>query len=349
MCSSDNGASETNRLLDLDPLSSLKNSIYLSMGLANLPEYSGAPNEDIEEFLRKFARSTTALSKEQKCLALKKAFVGDAAIFLKSYLKSYIISGDWKSLKRDVRKRFSLVDPNLLYRSELSKMVFDPIKTTLMSYVDRYAKLYKKIHANSRDDELIQDISVNLGNHIALKLNQISPDWKYMGNFEAFRDLISRLERDILALETDHLNHATQKIASTVNELVTTALKSPIKEITEILGRLNQRAKEEPVTTEHVAAIKHGQYPPANDDRYRRNYPAKGRERDWEDDRAKQRPKNEVQFNQRLPFVQFKDLMRAYEDKFGSIPGPCYCCGGQHLRRHCPLDPLDLKGLGVRR
>lgn len=214
-----------------DPLSSLKNSLYLSLGLANLPEFRGTPNEDIEKFFQEFGRATTPLTSEQKCVALKKSLVGDAALFLKKYLKSPVSQGDWKCVKSELRKRFSRIEPSLLYRTELKKMIFDPVESTLLGHVDKYAKLYRKIHSEAKDNELIQDISLNLGKSIVLKLNQLSADWKSLQDFESFRSLISRLERDIITLESDVSGQAAQELTSAVNKLVTVALQPPIKEI----------------------------------------------------------------------------------------------------------------------
>lgn len=89
---------------EIDPLAIFKESIFMTMGLANLPEYHGRPNEDIEKFLREFGRATTALSPQQKCVALKKALVGDASINLKNYLKKLILQGDWKVVKEAPEK-----------------------------------------------------------------------------------------------------------------------------------------------------------------------------------------------------------------------------------------------------
>lgn len=81
-----------------DQLTALQNS--LNLNLANVPEFKGSPQEDIEKFLKEFSRATVHLSKEQKCLALKRAPTEDACLFLKNYLKSYITIGDWKEAKK---------------------------------------------------------------------------------------------------------------------------------------------------------------------------------------------------------------------------------------------------------
>jgi len=319
----------------VDPLASLKNSLYLSLGMSGLPEFKGGPHEDIEKFLNEFGRAVTALPNEQKCLALKRALVGDAAIFLKKYLKQELLRGDWKYIKAELRKRFSRIDPNLLYRTQLKKMSFDPQESTLLGYVDRYASLYKKIHSAAKDNELIQDLSLNLGENIVLKLNHLSADWKDINCFEKFRCLISRLERDIMSLENDLSSRSTKDLTASVNELVTSALQSPINEIRGILNNLKDKANET-VDTEKVAAIKHADHP-----NYRQfNNTGKRRDREWDQDRH-QRANNYQ--GEKPSFKRGRDLKKTYEEKFGRVNGPCFYCGGQHFRRHCPLDMPDLK------
>lgn len=315
-----------------DPLAGLKSSIFMSMGLSNLPEYRGVPNEDIEQFLREFGRATTALSPAQKCVALKKALVGDASIFAKNYLKTYLSLGQWKEAKKTLRTRFSPIEPSLLYRSQLNQLSFDPSQSTLLGYVDRYAKLYKKIHPSSGTNELIQDLSLNLGHNIILKLNHLSAEWRRIEDFENFRSLISRLERDIMSLETASASHTSRELVSTVNKLVTSALQPPLKEFQDLIGRLNKTHLHEP-SKANLAVIKNGGYPDKRQDQLKESS-GKRRERDWDSDRDKDRKPG---------FKKAKDLRRAYEEKFGEIPGPCYLCGGQHFRRHCPLDMPDLK------
>lgn len=324
-----------------DPFASFKNSWYWSLGMVNLPEFRGKPGEDLEKFLQDFGRATAALTGEQKCLALKRSLVGDAALFLKKYLKPQILQGNWKDVKVKLRERFSQVEPGLLYRTQLRRMTFDPAESTLLGYIDKYEKLYKRIHSEARDNELIQDLSLNLGKNIVLKLNQLSSDWRSATNFESFRSLVARLERDITSLETDLSGQNIQGLTATVNQLVTTALQAPVKEIQEILASLKNQTQPE-ISKEKAAAVRYTHYPSKNE-----HNPGKRRDRDWEDQPGTNRNL------ERGPEVgpiskRARELKKAYEEKFGTISGPCFYCGGQHFRRHCPLDMPDLKDRGNR-
>ena len=323
----------------------LQNSIYLGIGLSNLPEFHGSPKEDVNKFLKEFSRATSALTPEQKCVALKKSLVDDASIFSKNYLKVYLQRGDWKTAKNELKNRFSLIEPSLLYRTELKNMVYEPEKSSLLGYIDRYANLYRKIHSEVKDKELIQDISLNLGNNVILKLNQLASDWKSLDNFETFRTLVSRLERDIMSLETALSNQITTNMANTVNKLVSSALETPIKGMQEIINQLTQKTKTEPAT-ENLAAVKYVQYPEPPQNRYRQDYNKK-REREWEETRDRQRfrrdeGKRDEDRNEPTMGEKARDLKKAYEDKFGKVPGICYYCRGYHFRRHCPFD-MNLK------
>jgi len=329
---------ETPASMAADPLASFKNSLHLAVGLAKLPEFGGAPNEDIEKFLKEFATATTALTSEQKCLALRKALTGDAALFLKKYLKPKLLLGEWKEAKAELRKRFSRIEPSLLYRTQLNKMSFNQVETTLLSYVDKYADLYRKIHTKAEDRELIQDLSLNLGKNIIVKLNQLSSDWKAFDSFENFRRLIQRLERDIMSLENDTLAQTTEELAARVNKMVRSALESPIKEIQDILANLSQHAKQAS-ETKQVAAVKHAGYPAYRYDRDKR------KNRDWEPDQNRPRPRVEQETEPTLT-QRASELRKAYAEKYGEVTGPCYICGGQHFRRHCPLGQTDLKESG---
>lgn len=330
----------------LDALKALQNSIYLGIGLSNLPEFHGRPDEDIGKFLKEFGRATTALNQEQKCVALKKSLVDDASIFSKKYLKEYLTKGNWKTAKQELKKRFLRTEPCLLYRTELKKLVFEPTKNTLLGYVDKYANLYRKVHEQVKDNELIQDISLNLGNDVVLKLNQISADWKTIEDFEVFRGVVSRLERDIMSLESEVTNKSASEIASTVNKLVSSALEEPIKGMQEIISQLSNKSKEK-IETENLAAIKHGQYPNPPYNRYRQEY-SKKREREWDDNRDRQRIRTAEDQQDISIGERAKVLKKAYEKRYGRVTGVCYYCSGYHFRRHCPLETQDLNEVGDR-
>lgn len=90
-----------------EPIDRLRESIYCKFSLLNLPEFGGEPGESIEAFLKDFSRATTTFAPERKCLAIKRALTGDAAIFMKNYLKPVLTTGNWKEIKETLRDRFA--------------------------------------------------------------------------------------------------------------------------------------------------------------------------------------------------------------------------------------------------
>ena len=320
----------------------LKESIYYGFNLLNLPEFRGQPGESIEAFLKEFGRATATFGPERKCSALKRSLTGDAGIFAKSYLKDQIAKGDWKAAKEALRGRFLPTDRDLTYRTELRNMTYDKNTSTLLGYVDRYAKLYKKVHPKADDRELIGDIGLNLGADLVRKLNQLSPGWQSTEKIETFRALINRLEKDILAYErTKGVSPAD--IMSTVNKTVVAALEEPMKEIKTLLAAATKKPEEsvQEAVQEALAAVQHSSHP-RNQDRPR--YTSKRKERDWEERRARanHRPSprddhEEIRDNS----SRLRDLRKSYEQNFGRLNGNCYTCGGFHFKRHCPLENID--------
>lgn len=43
---------------------------------------------------------------------------------------------------------------------------------------------------------------------------------------------------------------------------------------------------------------------------------------------------------------QFSVARANYEAKYGPIPGPCHYCQGNHLNKHCPINPVNLNRQG---
>lgn len=320
-----------------DSISKLRNALFHHLGLSNLPEFGGSPKENIETFLRAFERATATIPDDQKCLALKRSLTGDADLFAKNYLQEVLNEGDWERAKADLRHRFLQEDLAMLYRLELSRMKYDPSQSTLLSYVDKYANIYRNIHPSAGNREIIEDLSIHLDKDIIRNLNQLSEDWKQSEDFEDFRKLIRRLERDILSLNTEKRG-STQEILQAVNQYVSAAIEKPMKEMREFLVT-NKKETNEP--EDKLAAIKNSTYPEGPNLRRYRQEP-KRKERDWE------RPQLQT-YRQDLDHVRIptwiRQLRKNYEDMFGEIKTNCILCDGHHWKRHCPLQTYNLKEL----
>ena len=91
--------------------SSLNQYAASSLASVILPEFKGAPNEDVHDFLCKFKKATATFNDELKCLALQKALSGAAQVWAKHNLKVEFNVGDWKTAKSALIERFG--PPNL--------------------------------------------------------------------------------------------------------------------------------------------------------------------------------------------------------------------------------------------
>lgn len=327
-----------------DSLSKLRDALFLHLGLNNLPEFSGSPKENIEIFLRTFERATATIPDEQRCLAVRRSLIGDADLYAKTYLEGDLKDGNWTRVKDELRKRFLQEDMAMLYRLELSKMKYDPAQTSLLSYIDRYANVYRKIHPKANNREIIEDLSIHLDKSIIRCLNQLSEDWKQQEDFESFRKLIRRLEKDILSLEPPKKG-STQEILSVVNQYVSAALEKPIKEMKELLES-NKKETSEP--EDHLAALRNVAYPD-NTIRHDRN-DRKRKDRPWEDQSRESRYRRPQQEsgpfrNHRVPYW-VTQLRKTYEETHGEVIVPCIICNGGHHKKHCPLQTDNLKVLG---
>jgi hypothetical protein len=325
-----------------ESIDKLRESIYYSFNMLNLPEFKGQPGEDVEAFLKEFGRATTTFSQERKCSAIKRTLVGDAGIFAKNYLKADLSSGNWKAVKQALRTRFSPTDRDLTYRTELSNMRYDKETSTLLGYVDRYANLYRKVHPRSEDNELIRGLGLNLGAELVRKLNQLSPGWHSMTDFEEFRALVSRLEKDILAYEKPK-GASPADIMNTVNRTVIAALEEPMSRIQKLVEEASKKPQE--AVREALAAVGHS----SGSDRRRdtrddRRYHGKRKDRDWDDRRPRNDRWAQHEDGQPVPHdnaSRIEALKKRYDDRFGRISGNCYTCGGYHRKKHCPLENLD--------
>lgn len=322
-----------------ESINRVRDSIYYNLNLTNIPEFKGAPQENIDEFLKEFKRVTSSFSNDQRCHALKRALIGDAAIYAKIYLKKELTENNWKEVKNKLRKRFLLIDIELKNRTELRRMVYNKNSSTLLGYVDRYASLYRKVHSKAKDSELIGDLSLNLGQDLVRKLNQLSANWQTDTEFENFRTLIARLERDIIALEPERSTDDTKNLTSTVNQIVVAALEQPLKDIKTILAKAVKKPEEQPEPIEVLAAIQHSR--DSRNYERRDNYEvSKRKDRPWESsNRAQKEPYKYRRYSnpekERLNMAE--ELKKEYESRYGTPRGGCFVCRGFHFQRHCPL------------
>ena len=319
-----------------DSIAKLSDSIsqHAATVLINLkiPEFSGAPQQEVSKFIKDFKAATLTLNDELKCLALQRAIVGPARVWAKTNIKQELAEGNWEAAKFKLRKRFSLPGEDLRLSEKLAKMQYDSNDMSLSSYVETYADLFKKVQPNSSDRDVIRGMRLNLSPEILKHLNIISATWTTLTSLREFIVLITRVERDILPFESKSKPDTDANL---------TAMVSAIKELKEIVSTQKQPHQIQSQNTEIVAAI--ANRAPA--------YVQPDNKRPFPGDHYEQQNGNfKKQFNwPRAPanaggqqVGNQSELQRRYEAKFGKVPYPCRTCCGLHFHRHCPLNIQDL-------
>lgn len=315
---------------------------YSAAALTNLslPEFSGKPGQDINDFLRRFKSATITLADDLKCQALNRSLIEPAYTWAKANIKSEIKSGNWKGAKQKLLKRFTLEDIDLKYHEKLSRLKYDPRESTLSSFVEVYADLFKKTHSTYTDKDIILALRFNLPAEILGHLNSISDNWTDLESLADMMKLIQRIERKILPYrkqdKSDDNNIAL--LAKTIKELQDTiiaqkSLEKPHAEAqTEVVALVDhQRSNRYRPQGQNRAYNGEPRHP--NADRYRSNQTQGKRDNYYsrqDDPERKRRPPDESP----------EEMQRRYEVEFGKPPGPCWKCRGAHFNRHCPYMQL---------
>lgn len=318
-----------------------------------VPEFGGLPQEDVFEFLKRFKLATLSLNQKFKCLALNKALTGPARLWAKGNLKGLINDEDWKSAKKAIVDRFAPPNRELRYQERLNKMEYDPKATTLMSYVEEYANIYRKAYEEAQDKDIVRALSLNLPKDILKNLNLISDNWNSSESLPSFFQLIRRLESKILPYEPND-NEEGEKISlSTLTKMladIKDSLSSQLK---------NNKPDEEKANTSLALVtadnqdkrVRFSEPQRTYDNRYTRRYQPYRDFQPRPQERYYQRPAQRwSQNNERrlLPIEhqeekdRTSDLTKSYYQTYGKPPNPCFTCGQNHFNRHCPFRELNL-------
>lgn len=167
-----------------------------------VPEFRGLPEEDLDDFLKRFKMATLTLSDEYRCLALNKALKGAALIWAKANVKELITTANWSAIKTALYDRFGSPDRILRYREKLARLKFIEGESTLMSYIESYAAIYRKAYKEYKDAELILSLRLNFPDKIVRGLNGLNDSWTEIQTMKDFMELIKRYELKILPYET---------------------------------------------------------------------------------------------------------------------------------------------------
>lgn len=347
----------------------------LSINSVVVPEFNGHPSEDAIEFVTKFKLTTLGFSDTHKCLLINRALKESAYIWAQSSIKEELIKSDWQVVEKKFIERFGPIDKKLYYLEKMKQSMFEPDRTTLISYVERYLSLYKKAYVTYQVNDAIYSLRCNLPDSIIKGLNSLDDNWINYDNFESLLSLVSRYERNILAF--DKKDPQSQTVSPDTIKNMIEDLKSKFLEEHKIkkepeenpkgLAVISHQTPSKPIEESKFQYIQ----PQTSQDRpnykrafksynryhmfgspdrtYKQNYnslpkPDSGK-RPRNDERvrensvesSRQKEQSQHRYNQRQ-----QDKVNAYYAKYGSSYSECRYCKGKHLNRHCPLLKEDL-------
>lgn len=339
----------------------LQNQLTAITGI-NIPEFSGSPNEDVTEFLKKFKATTFALNDELKCIALRKALIGSARIWAKDNLKDLISAGKWKEIKRSIEDRFQPADYQERYHKKLATMKYDPKVTTLRSYVEGYAVCYRKAHNDCSDKNIIESLVQNLPSNIKHTLNMLSETWRQMDKMADLYPIIKRVEQTIIPYEPkpiesgEKLNiDAMAKLLKDMQENFKkdclAAVQAQTKVSNDIAVAAIAQFKERSSRDDRLQPVnKRRRFQDYNRNNFGRNqtnyqnrvnYQPKPKLLPQPSTNAKPDVNNNPKSNEE---INPEELKAPYYQKYGKPPGPCWNCKGDHFNRHCPYITLNQDG-----
>lgn len=330
----------------------------LSINSINVSEFSGSPNEDVLEFLKKFKLQTLTLSDEHRCHALIKALRGSAINWAKANIKDLLLTSDWKSIKNAMVTRFGPQDKRVRYMEKLNQLRYEDKTYTLMAYIETYILTHQKAFPSQSDNDAIQALKWNLPDNIVKGFNQMDDKWVKYESLTDLYDLAQRYERNILPYEK---SKDSEKRSIDPDEL-----KKMLNEFKDSITSVVQKKSESTCDNNKQLAIITHQQPsrPINRNQYhqqRPKFPYKPtnryqnknyRNQDYQqhhkrynnDYNRNTHSKPHVKFEHHRSHHQTNDIKtetqdpaKAYYAKFGKPPAPCKHCQGNHLNRHCPM------------
>lgn len=331
----------------------------LSINSLNVSEFSGSPNEDVHEFLKKFKLQTLTLSDEQRCHALVKALKGWAINWAKANIKDLLLISDWKGIKDAMVSRFGPQDKHVRYMEKLNQLKYEDKTYTLMAYVETFVLTHQKAFPSQSESDSIQALRWNLPDEIVKGFNQMDDKWTKYDSLTELYDLVQRYERNILPFEK---SKESEKRSLDPDEL-----KKILTEFKESMSSVIQKKPDNTRDNNKQLAIITHQQPSnlINRNHYRQQRPKNQfnpnnryqnknyRSQDYQPYRRRYYNNDDNRRSQMKPNTQIEsqrshhqnnsvklepqDPAELYFAKFGKPPVPCKYCQGNHLNRHCPM------------
>lgn len=288
-----------------------------------------------------------------------------AKIWAKSNLKEVIADGNWRQLKRQLIERFEGSNACLRHLEKLSKLKFVSKEKLLLSYIEKYANLYKQAHSNSSDSDIIMALRINLPDPVQKALNTLSANWISITNMKDMYQLVRRTKGKILAFEKGQEDEKLMKPEELVRMM--TDLKNILKDSQKKKEKATQQVAAAAIIKQAESAHKtkefsrnnhHQRYQPyseGRDNRFQKRFanPSHNTRNDSSKhgrDSLQVTVKgnhynNPYRRNEPRPTTskdtQVNNAYNQYISKFGEPPGPCYNCKGMHFNKHCPYLNLN--------
>lgn len=324
---------------------------YAATALTSIqvPEFAGALDEDVHDFLRRFKLATLSLTPEMRTRALQKSLTGSAYVWAKGNIKRQMASGeDWKVIKKALINRFEAPNSELRHLEKLAKLKFDPKLTTPTSYIENYVDCFRKANPSASDANIVKALKLNLPNNIIRGLNTLNVEWTTFSDVKDLLKLARLVEEKILPFEEKE--PAAERF--TANDLA-----KMFKEFKESFEPKKQQDAAGPSTRdEALAVVQHStraiqgsqqaqvrsgfernnqgkrNWAPNDSYPYKRVYQARPEQR-----RSDTRPEQPGQGNA----PNLNNPLQNYLSRYGRPPTPCYTCSGNHFNRHCPFINLN--------
>lgn len=195
---------------------SSSNQMATTLASINPPQFSGAPGEDLNNFLANFNRETLALGDDLKCIALTKSLTLDAAVWARNSRELAEAGNDWSEVVKALKARFGDASSNSKKLEKLTRLKFDANKKTLISYVENFNELYRSVHPETPVSLILLNLNSKLPASVKYQLEIIEPDWLDYTSMSQFYSLVKRVDK---ALQL-HAAQETAKQAS-IDDLAT--------------------------------------------------------------------------------------------------------------------------------
>lgn len=326
------------------------------------PTFSGAPNEDIHDWVERFEQLTFSLPQEQKNLLLDKAFMKAARAWFREELRPTLAATEWNTVKRQILEHFSGKSPQVRAYEKLMQLTYRPDRhASILYYIDEYTYLYKQAYPIHQQSEVVRAVVLSLPQNIKSKLNYMQ-DLSAINTVETLKKLAKRYDQEGVEEPAPRgpvdIEEFNKSLREAVKELAQQQIAATKEVVAAIIGQqASTNSETESPDDEHVClARSQPRYQQNSDFRTNqqgfRNQPIcqcqqsayRARPNNgyaaYRNDRPTYRdPSPRYRNNQQLQREdpRYPQPNGGYNNRNEPAPpSPCFTCGGDHWNRQCP-------------